>query len=81
MVGVGACWASFMVSRGANDARSAHTPPKFRHVVIPLWGLELRVSTLFCVDTAIPKVFADHTFRVSILFRGSASFVIEMRRP
>jgi hypothetical protein len=43
-------------------------PPKRRHVVTPLQGLDLRVSTLSSVDTAIPKAFPDRKFRVSTQF-------------
>ena len=77
VAGVAAYAASLVVLRGAKDARSARTPPKCRHVVTALQGLDLRVSTLFGVDTGCLKAFPEYKLRVSILFVGWATFVIE----
>jgi hypothetical protein len=62
----------------AKDARISANPQKRRHVVTALQGLDLRVSTLFGVDTGGPKALSGEKFRVSILFAGSGVFVVEV---
>jgi hypothetical protein len=70
-----------VVARGAKDARISENPRKCRHVVIPLQGLDLRMSTLFNVDMRSLKVFPELMLRMSQFLFSLVAIVIETMRP